>query len=339
MTMRLETLLETFTRPSKIIVFSPDDNTDFSIFKDHHVEIVTPMKPFIDSFTAQGLKADPLPEGLHDLSVVFLPRSKKQAYSLIETASRLSNHVIVDGQKYDGIDSVIKAVKKRTNIGTVISKSHGKAAIFASNPSAFQDWKDLGLHEVIEGFKTQIGIFSYDRIDSASQLLMQSIPDTALKGHIGDFGAGWGYMSKIALENPAIKTLSAIEADYNAYICAKENLHDTRSSVIWADARSYRSAQSFDTILMNPPFHVSRAADPSLGQEFIRNAARNLKPKGSLWLVANRQLPYETCLKECFKSVQEVGGSKMFKIIHATFPTAQSTHKLKGEANASKEQK
>ncbi|MEC7963135.1 MAG: methyltransferase, partial [Pseudomonadota bacterium] len=38
---------------------------------------------------------------------------------------------------------------------------------------------------------------------------------------------------------------------------------------------------------------------------------------GQLWLVANRQLPYETSLAEFFLDVKEIGGDNRFKVLHA----------------------
>ena len=71
---------------------------------------------------------------------------------------------------------------------------------------------------------------------------------------------------------------------------------------------------------MNPPFHQGRKADPDLGRAFIDAAARALKPKGALWLVANRHLPYESHLGQRFANVSEVAGTPKFKILHATAP-------------------
>ena len=44
---------------------------------------------------------------------------------------------------------------------------------------------------------------------------------------------------------------------------------------------------------MNPPFHTRPRADPALGQAMIRKAAAALRRGGRLFMVANRQLPYE----------------------------------------------
>ena len=57
---------------------------------------------------------------------------------------------------------------------------------------------------------------------------------------------------------------------------------------------------------MNPPFHRGRAAEPEIGAGMIRAAAKALKPGGRLFMVANRQLPYETVLAAVFSSHGEI---------------------------------
>ena len=73
---------------------------------------------------------------------------------------------------------------------------------------------------------------------------------------------------------------------------------------------------------MNPPFHTGRSAEPALGQDFIKAAARNLTRNGDLWIVANRHLPYEATLSDCFRQVEEVAGDNRFKVFHASRPRA-----------------
>ncbi|MDT9081655.1 methyltransferase, partial [Escherichia coli] len=80
---------------------------------------------------------------------------------------------------------------------------------------------------------------------------------------------------------------------------------DPRARFTWADATQGRPGP-FDAVVMNPPFHNGRAADPALGLAFIRAAAHALTPSGTLWMVANRHLPYEAALREAFREVEEV---------------------------------
>ena len=68
---------------------------------------------------------------------------------------------------------------------------------------------------------------------------------------------------------------------------------------------------------MNPPFHRSRAAEPEIGAGMIRAAAKALKPGGRLFMVANRQLPYEPVLSAAFASHAELARDGMFKVFVA----------------------
>ena len=102
--------------------------------------------------------------------------------------------------------------------------------------------------------------------------------------------------------------------------CARRNVTDPRARFHWADATRWSPEDKIDAVVMNPPFHTGRSADPGLGRDFIRAAARVLAPSGRLWMVANRHLGYETALKVCFAHVEEIAGDTRFKVIHATRP-------------------
>jgi 16S rRNA (guanine1207-N2)-methyltransferase len=85
----------------------------------------------------------------------------------------------------------------------------------------------------------------------------------------------------------------------------------------WHDVTSGLLGQ-YDVIVCNPPFHVQGRLDrPDIGRRFIAAAAQSLKPKGRLWLVANRHLPYEDALTGNFQRVRVVAQAHGFKIIEA----------------------
>ena len=115
-----------------------------------------------------------------------------------------------------------------------------------------------------------------------------------------------------------VSSLDLIEADATALECAKLNINDPRANFHWDDATSW--AGSYDSVIMNPPFHTGRLGNPDLGRAFITNAARNLRPKGDLWMVANRHLPYEQVLNQCFESVVEIQGNSRFKLFQSSRP-------------------
>ena len=141
-----------------------------------------------------------------------------------------------------------------------------------------------------------------------------------LAGAVADLGAGWGFLSAAILRSAKVKHLHAVEAEHAGVACLSANLSDPRVTLHWADAVQWLPPGPLDAVVMNPPFHSGRRPDPSIGRAFIAAAGRMLGVRGSLWMVANRHLPYEDVLQHAFARVEEIEGDSGFKFIHATAP-------------------
>lgn len=308
----------------RIAVYHPREGHDLDALPRAQVEVVQPLKPEQDAWAAAGYScvAEPKAEARYAAAVVFIPRAKPLAKRLVAQAvAATSGPVLIDGAKTDGIDSLLKDLKKRTSPSAAISKAHGKAFRIEGGMD-LSDWL-IGPQEIEGGFVTAPGVFSADGIDPASRLLAAALP-AKLGAEVADLGAGWGYLASEILTRDSVKTLHLVEADHAALACARQNVSDPRASFHWADARSWGQKGTLDAVVMNPPFHSGRTAEPALGQAFITNAARLLRPSGQLWLVANRHLPYEVTLGETFVQVEEVAGDNRFKILHAARPRRRS---------------
>lgn len=295
---------------------------DFSDLPTDRVVVVSPLRTDHDACERTGLRVALEAPEAPPLSIVVLPRAKVLARGLIALAvERTAGPVIVDGQKTDGVDSILKDCRKRGDLSEVISKAHGKLFVLRGASADFADWalpdtpQDVG-----EGFVTVPGIFSADGIDPASRLLADSLP-ARLGKTVADLGAGWGYLSRQVLDRDEITELHLVEDDHRALDCARRNVPDPRARFHWADATRWRPEHPLDAVVMNPPFHTGRAAEPALGQAFIANAAGCLAPHGRLWLVANRHLPYEATLAHHFAHCEEIAGDNRFKVLAAHRPT------------------
>ncbi len=274
--------------------------------------------PDYKALQERGLNGTAHAEGDFAAAIVYLPRAKAHAQGLIARAAALCNGglVLVDGQKTDGIASLLKALKGRVTLDGSFSKAHGKLIWFSGGD--FADWQP-GARAVGDGFITRPGVFSADGPDAGSHLLAEALPDD-LSGCGADLGAGWGYLGRAVLRLPDVTGLDLVEASHTALACARENINDARAQFHWADARDWRPRGALDFVITNPPFHTGRKGDPDLGRAFIAAAAAMLSAKGQLYLVANRHLPYEAELEGAFRKVQEIGASASFKIFHATNP-------------------
>ena len=321
MSPRLELALQSGLQLSQpLCVLGPTPDYDLSALPPE-TQVVQPFKPFHDHFAGLGFSATPETQDPCQDAIVILPRAKALARSLVHQAcQRASGQVVVDGAKTAGVDSLLKDIRKRIDIQGPIAKAHGKIFWFQSTPAVFDDWA-APKTQIVDGYHTAPGVFSADGIDPASALLLHALPKK-LGARIADLGAGWGYLSAEILKAATPRALHLVEADHIALTCARANLADSIAQFHWSDAVSWTAPEPLDTVVMNPPFHTSRAADPELGQGFIKSAARNLTRNGSLWMVANRHLPYELTLTDTFAHVQEVSGNNRFKVFHASRPRA-----------------
>lgn len=300
----------------RIAVFAPRAGQDLSALPKDRVVVVSGFAPDVDAFTAQGYACAPVAEGTFAAALVFLPRAKRLAQALIARAAEVSGGVVaVDGTKTDGVDSLLKALRKRAEVAGPVNKAHGK--LFWFEGADLSDWRADAPEPLPGGWVTAPGVFSADGIDPASALLAEALPAT-LSGRVADLGAGWGYLSARVLERPGVRRVDLVEAERAALDCARINVTDERAHFHWADATRWRPEAAMDHVVTNPPFHQSRTADPALGQGFIRAAAGMLRPGGRLWLVANRHLPYEEAIRAAFGSVEEIGGDTRFKCLGAT---------------------
>jgi 16S rRNA (guanine1207-N2)-methyltransferase len=309
-----------FTIPSagQIGLFGPTAEDDLTVFPKDRVAVVQGFRPDVDALTRQGWAVTPEAAGRFALSVVFLPRAREAARARIAEAARLTDGpLLIDGNKTSGVDGILREVRARGEVGEVLSKAHGK--IFAVTGGDFADWAEGGPRSVAEGFVTAPGVFSADGPDRGSAVLASALP-ARLGPRVADLGAGWGYLARAILAREGVAELHLIEADHAALACARINVTDPRARFHWADATAFAPEAPFDTIVTNPPFHVSRAADPGLGRAFVEAARRMLAPRGDLWLVANRHLPYENTLRAAFRDVAEHGGDPAFKVFHASHP-------------------
>ena len=166
------------------------------------------------------------------------------------------------------------------------------------------------------GLWSQPGVFSWDRIDPGTAILMASGLNFAGRG--ADFGCGVGVLALKVLSLPAVTELSLIDIDARAVAAARRNVTDPRARVLQHDLRAAPPGLAdLDFVVMNPPFHAAGAEDRSLGQTFIRRAAGVLRKGGICRLVANIGMPYEAVLEECFNTVKPLGQVQGFKLFEA----------------------
>ena len=288
---------------------------------------VQPLRPLFRPLSIAGAHVVPEPEGEgYDAALILCGKHKgENEQNVAEALARVRDGgmIVIAGSKEDGIQPLRKQL---ANFGFTIEhlpKYHGVVAWFErpQDVSAAVEKLTKQPSVISARFQTIPGTFSHDHVDPGSELLASRLP-TDFDGNAADLGAGWGYLSVMLAEaSPRTKRIDLYEADHRALEFAKKNLSlncpDLQARFFWQDLAAEPIKEKYDLVIMNPPFHEGHAADPELGQAFIKAASAALRIGGRLLMVANRGLPYEPTLAAEFKESGEVCRNARFKVLQA----------------------
>ncbi|WP_430250710.1 class I SAM-dependent methyltransferase [Neorhizobium sp. DAR64860/K0K1] len=288
---------------------------------------ITAIQPFRPLFRSLRDNAFPQPEGEdYDGALVLCGKHRGENENRIAEALarvKVGGVIVVAGGKEDGIAPIRTMLLKLGITLDYAPKYHGVAIWFGRPEDASGAIQALKKTAVtVDGrFQAAPGMFSHDRIDPGSELLVSRFP-TDFDGNAADFGAGWGYLSVMLAErSPRVNRIDLFEADHRALEFAKQNVAhncpDLEARFFWQDLGTEPPKEKYDLVIMNPPFHETQAADPELGKTMIRTAAGALRSGGRLMLVANRGMQYEPVLEEAFREYGETCRNARFKILWA----------------------
>ncbi|NLY89382.1 MAG: class I SAM-dependent methyltransferase [Firmicutes bacterium] len=167
-------------------------------------------------------------------------------------------------------------------------------------------------------FLTGAGVFSRERVDPGTRLLLDSLVLSGVRAPL-DLGCGYGVIGLvIAAELPEVRVfmsdpnkravaLAATNAARNGLtnVCIKEG----EGFVPWP-------SQTFDLIACNPPLRAGKATVLGL----FYDAAERLRPGGSLWTVirtAQGAKSYFRELEKVFATVELVALKSGYRVLRA----------------------
>lgn len=261
------------------------------------------------------------PGSLNGLAILAPPGTIERRYTLALAlrALRPGAQLIVTAPKDKGGARIVGDLEKLGCDAVETAKRHQRVcvtsgpgdakAIDAAIAEGAPQWlDDLGLW-------SQPGVFSWNRIDPGSALLLKHLPE--LSGRGADLGCGIGVLARQVLTSPKVSHLTMIDIDRRAIDMAERNIKDDRVGFIWGDARTVKELTGLNFVVMNPPFHEGGLENQALGQTFVQRAAAILRKGGTCWITANRHLPYEAILKPLFKHGTMIAEADGYKIYQA----------------------
>ncbi len=191
---------------------------------------------------------------------------------------------------------------------------------YTSRPAVEHDEREFTFD--LRGYKlrfvTDAGVFSRDRIDFGSVLLIESM-EIAADATVLDVGCGYGPIGLTAARLADQGHVTMIDVNERAVELARRNAEANgirNVDVRVSDVYSAVSDKQFDVILTNPPI---RAGKEIVHRIFTEGHAL-LKPGGEMWVVIQKKQGAPSALKklqETYNEVQEVERSKGYYIFRA----------------------
>ena len=145
-------------------------------------------------------------------------------------------------------------------------------------------------------FRTDSGVFSRDRLDPGTRLLLEGI-ELPPRGDLLDWGAGYGPLGLFLGQLLPEAHVVLVEINERAAELCRENARLNRvpnAEVLTGDAHQTLGDRAFDLIATNPPLHAGK--EPVL--RLFRDAAGRLRPGGSFWFVARTKQGAKTLARD-----------------------------------------
>ena len=163
-------------------------------------------------------------------------------------------------------------------------------------------------------------LFSRDRLDRGSRLLLEHMPVAERFRRIVDLGCGNGVLGIIAAAlNPGASLLFCDES-YMAIASAEENFRaafaqSREVEFVVADGLQGVAANSRDLVLINPPFHQQHSVGDAIAWQMFKQARAALVAGGELRIVGNRHLAYHGKLKKLFGNCETIAADSKFVVL------------------------
>ena len=144
-------------------------------------------------------------------------------------------------------------------------------------------------------FKSDNGVFSKEKLDFGTRLLLESLPMQKMKGDVLDLGCGYGVVS-IILSRFVDCKFDAVDVNRRALHLLEMNVKLNKASNINAfESDVYEKVDKrYDYIITNPPIRAGK----EVVYKFLRGAKDHLKESGELYFVMRKDHGAKTAIRD-----------------------------------------
>ena len=169
---------------------------------------------------------------------------------------------------------------------------------------------------IVFTFFSDLGVFSKDKIDYGSRVLVETIIQQGKKyNNILDVGCGYGF---IGIVLGKLNEASVVFTDVNKralHLCER-NIKENKIKGEIVLSNAYENiTETYDLIVTNPPIRAGKEVVLNI----IRDARKHLKEDGELWFVIRKDKGVKSvikCVEDIYKT-EVVKKDKGFYIVRA----------------------
>ena len=169
---------------------------------------------------------------------------------------------------------------------------------------------------IVFTFFSDLGVFSKDKIDYGSRVLVETIIQQEKKyNNIIDVGCGYGF---IGIVLGKLNEASVVFTDVNKralHLCER-NIKENKIKGEIVLSNAYENiTETYDLIVTNPPIRAGKEVVLNI----IRDARKHLKEDGELWFVIRKDQGVKSiikCVEDIYKT-EVVKKDKGFYIVRA----------------------
>ncbi|MGW5241292.1 class I SAM-dependent methyltransferase [Monashia sp. NPDC004114] len=160
---------------------------------------------------------------------------------------------------------------------------------FSAEPATPQERRTItvSLDGVPLSLTTARGVYSPDRLDPGTAILLAGVPDPSPTGQLLDIGCGWGPISIVLARRSPLARVWGVDVNRRSLDLARANAAAAGvTNATFSEPDEVPDDIRFDTIWSNPPIHVGKPALHAILERWLPR----LTDDGVAYLVVQKHL-------------------------------------------------
>lgn len=189
---------------------------------------------------------------------------------------------------------------------------------FTNNDNLKSDFRTIvyKYSDFLLEFTSDLGVFSKDKVDFGSRLLMETYFKHGRKGvKLLDVGCGYGVMG-ISIAKIMNTESTLIDVNRRAVHLSKMNIKANKVNAVAFESDIYSNVtEKYDVIITNPPIRTGKQTV----MKFLTGAKEHLAENGELWIVMRKDQGAKSAMEKLkdMYNLEVLEKSKGFFIIVA----------------------